>query len=300
MSIKKIKPLETPFELIRKTLRVYRNNFTTFFVFGLIVFLITLVQLFSVRTHSMLLFFASVIATVIVSYVVYIAEIRVAADPANMNAWQALKQVEHYIVPSVWVSVAIIILALGGTLLFILPGIIVAVFVMFALLAVVVDHYEKMEAITYSWHLVKERWLAVFVRLLVANVLLGIISLAVLSIFWFMGIGETPFQTIARARVGDFNVNVTQTMLSEAINNFFIIPLALIFVAQLYESLKRTTIQTVTQTEMVQTRKIFRVLAVCGVIFVIGGLFISSLRIAQVVPQLIRMTHAPASVLSAF
>jgi hypothetical protein len=299
-SPKKVKPFESPLELIKKSFRVYRLKFSTFATFGCIVSLITFIQLFSIRTHSMLLFIASVIATVIVSYVIYIAEIRVAAAPAPMNAWQALRQVEHYIVPSAWVSCAILILSLGGTLLLILPGIVVSVFVMFALLAVVVDHYEKTEAIIYSWHLVKERWLGVVGRLLLANIIIGAIALVVMGAFWFMGIGETPFETIARARLGDFNVSVSQSIISEAIANFFVLPLAIIFVAQLYESLKRTTSHIVQGNELKKTKHILRVLAFCGVVFIIGGFFLSSIRLAQVIPQLIRMTHAPASVFTAF
>ncbi len=293
-------PFESPLELLKKSFRIYRSKIGTFALFGLIVFLTTLVQLFSIRAHSMLLFIASVIATIIISYVVYIAEIRVATDPANMNVLQAFKQVEHYILPSAWVSVAIIILALGGTLLFVLPGIVVSVFIMFALLAVVIDHYEKTEAIIYSWHLVKERWLAVFGRLFFANLLIGAIALIIMSALWLLGIGETPFQTIARARLGDFNVSISQTVISEAIANFFVLPMAIIFVVQLYESLKRTSTHVVKDQEVKQTKKILRVLTFCGVLFIVGGLFVSSLRLAQVIPQLIRMTHAPASVFTAF
>jgi hypothetical protein len=299
-SSKNVKPFETPVELIKKSFKVYRSKFSTFFVLGLIVFLVTTVQLFAIRTHSMFMFVLSVLATVVVSYIVYIAEIRVASDPAGMSIWETLRRVEHYIVPSAWVSLAIIIIALGGVLLFIVPAIIVSVLMMFSVFAVIIDHYEKTEAIIYSWHLVKERWIPIFGRLLLMNLVIGGISLVLIGSLWLVGVGETPVETVARVRSGDYNVSVSQTILSEAVANFFAIPLSIIFIAQLYESVKRTSTKVVTNAEIKKTKNILRVLALCGVIFVVGGIFLSSLRIAQVVPQLIKFTHAPAAVFSAF
>lgn len=298
--IKKIKPFETPLELLKQSFDTYRSKFSTFFIFGLVVFAVTLIQIFSVRARSMPIFIASVVATVIVSYIMYIAMLRVAGETGKSSAWGALVRVEHYIVPSLWVSVAIILVSLGGLLILVIPGVVLSIFVMFSLLAVVIDHYEKTEAIVYSWHLVKERWFGVFVRLLVANIVIGGIALVVMGIFWLFGIGETPLETISRAKVGDFSVSVSQTIMSEIIGNFFILPLAIIFIAKLYEALKRTTTYVVTEAEMVKTMKYVRIFAILGVVFVVGCFFISSIKLAQIVPQFIRLTHAPASVFSAF
>jgi hypothetical protein len=51
---------------------------------------------------------------------------------------------------------------------------------------------------------------------------------------------------------------------------------------------------------MKAVKRYIRIFALIGIVCVIAGFFFSSLRFLQVIPELIKLTHAPAAVFSAF
>jgi hypothetical protein len=289
-------------QLGKKTFSLYRSKFFIFFILGLITYGVTLIQLVSVGVHSMILFILSVVATIIVSYIIYLALIRVATDPGRMTVGEVLTRIEHFIIPAAKVSILILLIVLGGTLILIIPGIIALVYVMFSVFAVVIDHHQGLDAIGFSWNLVKGRWWYVFGRLVIANLVIGIMSLIIISIFWSLGIGETPVQTIARVHLGYHDVSISQSIVSEAIFDFFTLPFTICFLGVLYDNLKNTAqSDTVSEKAIEDSKKYIKILAILGIVFVIViAIFISNARMIQIISQYIRITHAPASVFSAF
>jgi hypothetical protein len=292
--------LESTHILIKKSFLLFRSKLSVFIPLGLISTAVGLVQLLAIRMHSMPLFALSVIASVVVTYIVYLAMIRVASDPARTTAGEALTRVEHFIIPAVWVSLAMILISLGGTLLFIIPGIIVSVLSMFSVFAVVIDHHEKTDAIMHSWHLVRGKWFAVFFRVALANIVFGLCSLVIFLIFWALGLGETPIQVVANAKLGIHTMSMSESALEQIVMNIVSLPLTISFLAVLYENLKQTSVPLMTEEEITRTKKRIKILALAGVAFIVLGLFISSLQLARTIPRFITLTHAPAAIFTAF
>jgi hypothetical protein len=226
--------------------------------------------------------------------------IRAATEPARMSAGEVLARVEHFILPSVWVSLAMLLISLGGIFMLVIPGLIAAFLIMFAVFALIVDHYQQIDAIVYSWHLVKKQWLALFIRMFVANLIFGLIALGIFVIFWALGIGESPIQTVSRVRQGSLGISISQSILEQAVTNFFSVPVTISFMSILYSSAKRRVPDGPNEKEVESIKKIIKVLAVVGIIFLLLGFFASSLRLAQIIPELIRITHLPAAVFTAF
>ncbi|MCC2631134.1 MAG: hypothetical protein K0S38_943 [Candidatus Paceibacter sp.] len=292
--------MEKSLDLVRKSFILYRSKFLVFLTLGTISFVIGLVQLLAIRIHSMSLFILSLLFTIVVSYIVYIAMIRAATEPARMSAGEVLARVEHFILPSVWVSLAMLLISLGGIFMLVIPGLIAAFLIMFAVFALIVDHYQQIDAIVYSWHLVKKQWLALFIRMFVANLIFGLIALGIFVIFWALGIGESPIQTVSRVRQGSLGISISQSILEQAVTNFFSVPVTISFMSILYSSAKRRVPDGPNEKEVESIKKIIKVLAVVGIIFLLLGFFASSLRLAQIIPELIRITHLPAAVFTAF
>jgi hypothetical protein len=271
-----------------------------FLTLGFIAYVIGLVQLLAIRIHSMPLFILSVISTVVVSYIIYIAMIRAATEPARMTAGEVLTRVEHFIIPSALISLIVILSTMGGVMLIVLPGIIVAFLSMFSVFALIVDHYQQTDAIVYSWYLVKKKWLQIIVRMLVANIVFSVIAFGVLALFWSFGIGESPMQTVLRAREGSLSISMTQSILEQAVTNFFTLPITIAFMAVLYASLKKVVHDVPSDAFSNRVKKYIKILTGLGIAFVIIGVIVSSIHLASILAELIQLTHAPAAVFTAF
>jgi hypothetical protein len=292
--------LSTIIGFLKKAWYLYNTRRNTFLTLGGIVFVVSMLQVVAVKMQSMLLFGMSVLATVIVSYIIYLAMIRVAADPARITAGEALTRVEHIIIPAALVSVTMLLIALGGTLLLVVPGIIVSILMIFSVFAVVVDHHQHIDAVVSSWHLVKKRFFSIFVSLLTASIVIGLGLIAIFIVFWTLGIGETPFETIARVKQGNYQISLSQVLLEQALTNFLILPFTISFIAVLYEHAKKQTPHEPSHHEVVTVKKYLKILSVLGVVFLVAGMFISSLRLTQILPELVWLTHAPAAVFTSF
>lgn len=296
----KTREVDGPLRLFKKSFSLYRARFLSFFLLGVIAFAVGGIQFLAIYFHSLSLFIASVIASVVVSYIVYLAMIRIASAPGTMSAGLALSRVEQFVIPSVWVSFVMMLVVLGSSVLFIIPGIIVTVFIIFSLFAVIVEHCQQMDALLHSWQIVKGRWLQVFYKIFVGAIIIGFISWAIIGLCWLFGIGETPVETIRRTAAGDFSLSMTQSLINQFVANVFSLPLAILFLSVLYEQLRRTNHATFTPVHMAAVKKYVRIFAILGILCLIGGLFFSSLRFLQVIPELIKVTHAPAAIFSAF
>lgn len=296
MDQKPVSNLPNPIDLLSRALVLYWEKLSILLPLGFIVFIVGLIQIFSLSSTSATLRIVSALITVVVAYVVYLALIRAISSPTSMHVGEVFISVEHYIISSILVSGLVILAVIGGTVLAIIPGIIVTIYLVFSLVAVVVDRYEGQEALAFSWHLVKGRWWAVLLRFVVANIAIALIVGLVTSLFWLMGIGEASPQAFF---LPDPDFSISQLIISEAINNFFTVPVTLCFIYVFYEALKLTALEA-KDGENQKIRWNIKTLAVIGVVVLIIGVFISSFVITKVLPAFIQVTHAPAAAFSIF
>lgn len=121
---------------------------------------------------------------------------REARDPKTL-----LKESTTLIWPVIVASILNGLAVVGGIILFIIPGIIFSIWFAFTMYAVVLDNARGTKALSLSKHLVRGRWWAVFVRLLVPGIAFGLIVLLAQAIIGIptelilktMSIGTLPY-----------------------------------------------------------------------------------------------------------
>lgn len=90
--------------------------------------------------------------------------------------------------PSVWIILLNMLAIAGGTVLFIVPGIILGVALMFANYILVVEDKRGMRALALSWGYVRGYWWAVVGRVVLASLIFaGVIMLIYLPAFLIFG-----------------------------------------------------------------------------------------------------------------
>jgi hypothetical protein len=124
---------------------------------------------------------------------------------------------------------------LGGLLLLIIPGIIVAFWFTFLRQAIVLENLKVLDAMSYSRELMRNYWVPIFWRVLVLGILAFIISLA----------SSIPY------------IGVLTSLIS--------VPFATIYMVRLYDDMKRQKYVSIEQTKG-KDRGLYIALAVLGVI----------------------------------
>jgi hypothetical protein len=82
----------------------------------------------------------------------------------------------HMLISLIWVISLVFISVIGGFILFIIPGLIFAVYLAFAHYAVMIDNVRGIEALKKSWRTVSGRFWQVLARLVIPNVFFAILT----------------------------------------------------------------------------------------------------------------------------
>ena len=179
--------LLTAQELVKKSANLYRDNFKLFFKLALLVSLPSVIssaiilifrtiffgqnQEFFVMALYGLLFLILSIASAVIGVWFSIVKIRIIAaryenkDIASIGSY--IHSDKKLILPAIGASILSGIAILGGFLIFIIPGIIFAIWFAFVMYSVALDNQDSISSLSFSKNLVKGRWWAVLWRLLV-------------------------------------------------------------------------------------------------------------------------------------
>jgi hypothetical protein len=229
MAVSNSAPLSSFTELFDATVASYRKNFKT--IAGLSA--ITLVawlpsgyfqpapnNKFSLLTLVLSLFY--VVVTVLITIAIYYLTDNKHSDKSISDlinlSWSKFA-------PVLWVVLLSSLVIAGGFLLLIIPGIIVAVWLVFAQQVAIFEDKRGVQALKQSRQYVRNRWWEVFSRffvLIIITMLAGIVGSIVISIF-------TGF---ANPFVGKF--------LNAAVSALVMTPIATIFSYYLYRSAVKT------------------------------------------------------------
>lgn len=175
--------------LINKTLSVYRQSFWTFMgimtipaIFGFIIMVFSgfsktdpsnLVDTFSIGSffgYFFLIIFIVIINLWSVASLIYAIKER----DAKIGIVDAYKKGWHKLLSFIWIYFLIIIIVIGGFILFIIPGIIFSIWFSLAGYVLVSENKKGMDALKRSKELVGGYWWAVFGRAVLFNLILGL------------------------------------------------------------------------------------------------------------------------------
>jgi hypothetical protein len=183
--------LLTAGEIVAKSWREYRENFHAWAIFGFIIFVPTFVLTLSGTFGGFLNVYLP--ATTIMTNVLIVI---IAVASAVLGFWSSLALIsavikylqtkktdhfkEHYsaaftlIWPAFYTSLLVALFVLGGTILFIIPGIIVSIWYHFSVYNMFTSGEKGFAALESSKKLVRGRWWSVAWRILVPAVIVGL------------------------------------------------------------------------------------------------------------------------------
>lgn len=192
--------LVTASEIIEQSWGLYTKNFRRLGVFMFFMFIPTVIlsvlgilgmYLDSVLPNSAMLsnivliflFFASIVFTLWTG-IALAHEIKQLLEGGGA-AWKHLyNTTTHLIWPSIYTSLLVGLVVLGGSLLFIIPGVIFTVWYAFTNYAVIFDEKRGLSAMRASKSLVVGRWWNMLWRLFVPPMFFVLVTLVIRSVFF--------------------------------------------------------------------------------------------------------------------
>jgi len=160
--------------------------------------------------------------------------------------------------PFILVAVLQTLASVLGIILFVIPGFIISVYLSFAIYAVVRDNKRGIDSLVYSFHLVRYRWFAVFVRMVV----LGVI---VLVTGWLIILIVSMLAVFAPGFIGDIFVVISGSIIQVMI----LTPFVLIYGNKLYDALKKD-LPALSVEKQALYRKNLKILIIVGLVVILG------------------------------
>lgn len=163
-----------------------------------------------------------VVLTIILSVSVSIAMVhRVHTPRTRLNLRASLEATRPLFLSYIWVVILGALFVLLGLILFIIPGIVIAVWLCFSYFTVILEERRGMDALKASKELVRGLWFAIFGRLVLLVVAVMLIMMVVTLC------AETIFGK------GDFSELIV------TIANLIVSPFGFVYTYQLYVDVKR-------------------------------------------------------------
>ncbi len=100
--------------------------------------------------------------------------------------------------PIIFVNLILVLTVIGGSALFVIPGIIIGVFASFAFFSLVIDGHRSFSAITDSYSLIKGRWWSVLGRLFGMSLIFMLFICILVAIIYLVSyLGNMPlYETV--------------------------------------------------------------------------------------------------------
>lgn len=236
--------LASPFFLLQKSIQLYKTNLWTLvgysawmlFPFTILFFLnefpkqTTLIVTSAIVVSAIEFIFAiwiSIILTIVINKL---------DDKSNVDSTAIQKQSVNLMRPVVHIVVLQILFVLGGLILFIIPGILAAIWFVFAQTSAVLDNQTGAQALRFSKNLLRGRFFPVLYRIIAGPLFIIVIYSIIVSLF---------FSIIGTVFGFDMMKLMTNQTIPPWINliefgfEIFLIPLLACYMTLLYKELKR-------------------------------------------------------------
>lgn len=245
--------------LFREAWAEYRGKLGIYVPIALVPALIQLVMVLgagSIGGGTILLFVGGVIALVIFSILAQGALLLIAIHSGEtMSFGEAYRKSMSYFWPMVWVSILTSLLVGGAMILFIVPAIIMSYWFVFALVLLFAENDRGFKALLKSREYVRDYWGAIFGRVLLLGLLVGLVA-------------QIPAYILT-----GLQLHTVSTLYSTLIY-LITVPFSAIYSVKLFQQLK--SIKSVTETQVMAAKnKVLQVsLAGYGLFVIIIGIVI--------------------------
>lgn len=236
--------LASPFFLLQKSIQLYKNNIWTLvgysawmlFPFTFLFFLNELPKQTTLIITSQIIVLAIEFIFAIWINIILVLIINQLDNKTKIDFTSVQKQSVFLIKPVVHIIVLQILFILGGLILFIIPGIIAAIWLVFAQTATILDNQTGTQALHISKNLFHKRFFPILYRIIVGPLFILLTYSIILSLF---------FTIIGTVFGFDMIKLMTNQTIPPWINliefgfEIFLIPLLACYMTLLYKELKR-------------------------------------------------------------
>jgi len=249
-------------DLLKRTFSVYKARLGTFLgimVFPLICSVFFLILPANLKKNLLLgislfiIFWLAVMVTSLWSSVSLLYAIKEREE--KIGIVESFRKGWHKIISFVWISILAGFITLGGFLLFIIPGIIFAIWFAFPIYVLVSEDLRGMNALFRSKQLVSGKWGSVALRLFT----IGVIALVIYSVIFF------PLSFFVGKKAAD---------IGDSIISLFLTPFSVTFIFLIYEDLKKFKGEVSFEPPKRGTKIKFILIGIIGMIGIFGILLI--------------------------
>jgi len=249
-------------DLLKRTFSVYKARLGTFLgimVFPLICSVFFLILPANFKKNLLLgislfiIFWLAVMVTSLWSSVSLLYAIKEREE--KIGIVESFRKGWHKIISFVWISILAGFITLGGFLLFIIPGIIFAIWFAFPIYVLVSEDLRGMNALFRSKQLVSGKWGSVALRLFT----IGVIALVIYSVIFF------PLSFFVGKKAAD---------IVGSIISLFLTPFSVTFTFLIYEDLKKFKGEVSFEPPKRGTKIKFILIGIIGMIGIFGILLI--------------------------
>ncbi len=276
---------------------LYKSHFKIFFPVSLIIIAVSLLQEAALRSGSVPFLLLSILVVLIVVFLSQIVFILIISDrdgEEHSTLGVMYKKAWDLIIPYGTVAGLTMLAVIGGGVMLIIPGFIVAILLTFAVYIFILEGKRGMEALIDSWNMVRHRWWAVFTRMFVFALVLGVLSLIVGFIVFMIRINYYGSLDTALIAIKDNTEPAFFGFAQTLVSAIFMTPFSITFFYLLYASFREQTLP-VEGVERVKIRKNILAFIIVGIAALVIGSAFASATIARYLPGAFQTGSMPAS-----
>lgn len=275
-------------ELIKKTLLFYKAHWKT--IIGIAIpplILVVFAFLFGQNSPMFIVFGgAAGIAALFARLALFIFVIKEGAEKSVTGAY---RDGLRMFFPFVWIIILLLLTTFGGIILFVIPGILLAVWLSVSVFSLFSENKRGIDALALSWHYTKGYWMSVAWRFFVFAVFAWIVA-AIFFAPLFLLTNDTDAQN-------RFQV------LNTIADILFFAPLSAIYSYLIYQSLKKAKEGVSFEKDRPNLRKRIIIFIILGIVGILALIAIVGFILFAVILAMFGYFHqdslAPASFISA-
>ena len=266
----------------------YKQHFSVIAGISVIPFLFGVVQILIGKSLPLGLIFTLAILTFVVSFLSRLALFDAVAEEGQ-SVGGAYKKSLTMFFPFIWVSGLVTLATIGGFFLFIIPGILLSIWLSLSLYVLFAENCRGTSALVASWHYVKGYWGAIFWR----GLFLGLVILLISLVLVFVTSGLSILTALKSGVKPE--VSLLSQLINLVVNNFFSLPLSIIYSSGIYKSLKEIKTAIPLEADEQKIKRNITIFSVIGIVGIIAMIALSGFLLPKFLPQFSPSVNSPTS-----
>ncbi len=286
-----------PIQLLKQAYADYRSRFHVISKILAVSFLASVFQsiiTFTLPEANAVYLVASLLAFILI-YISYLALVIAVVDREHEHTdVSALYQSSWQIFfPYVGVFLLTTIAVISGFVLFVIPGIALAIFLSLSIYVFVVEKKRGMSALTKSWYYIQGNWWKVFGRMIVFAILMGAVIIILEILTAILGLNQVGPRMLMDGFNGDpKELSLISSILSLAVQSFVVTPLGIFYFYLIYKSLREQKQIEIQEVEEKKIRRNIYIVISLGILMAIIIAIAVGTLIVTLLPMLFQ---APAA-----